>query len=162
MTHPKAWTFSFRRNQNVTHEEDEQYNHFASIFYSILAGQKFSSNLWIKLVPRLFFFLSHTFHCTLSPFVGHDPWLDTREFSRCLSGLGWQISFALRGNKSSHGKSNKLSFRFWFSAVFRDFLHHSVQGYVTHQTFPPLFLVARVQDLCLEGCEVFSVWNWHC
>lgn len=161
MTHPKAWTFSFRRNQNVTHEEDEQYNHFASIFYSILAGQKFSSNLWIKLVPRLFFFFVS--HLSLHPFTfRHDPWLDTREFSRCLSGLGWQISFALRGNKSSHGKSNKLSFRFWFSAVFRDFLHHSVQGYVTHQTFPPLFLVARVQDLCLEGCEVFSVWNWHC
>lgn len=108
----------------------------------------------------LFFFVSHL---SLHPFTfRHDPWLDTREFSRCLSGLGWQISFALRGNKSSHGKSNKLSFRFWFSAVFRDFLHHSVQGYVTHQTFPPLFLVARVQDLCLEGCEVFSVWNWHC
>lgn len=159
MTHPKAWTFSFRRNQNVTHEEDEQYNHFASIFYIILAGQKFSSNLWIKLVPRLFFFCLTPF---IAPFTfRHDPWLDTREFSRCLSGLGWQISFALRGNKSSHGKSNKLSFRFWFSAVFRDFLHHSVQGYVTHQTFPPLFLVARVQDLCLEGCEVFSVWNWH-
>lgn len=160
MTHPKAWTFSFTRNQNVTHEEDKQYNHFASIFYIILGGQKFSSNLWIKLVPRLFFFVSHlSLH--LSTFR-HDPWLGTREFSRCLSGLGWQISFALRSNKSSHGKSNKLSFRFGLSAVFRDFLHHSVQGYVTHQTFPPLFLVARVQDLCLEGCEVFSVWNWHC
>ena len=87
------------------------------------------------------FFVSHlSLH--LSTFR-HDPWLGTREFSRCLSGLGWQISFALRGNKSSHGKSNKLSFRFWLSAVFRDFLHHSVQGYVTHQTFPPLFLVVR-------------------
>lgn len=139
-------------------------NTIISLLYSTsywLGKNSRSANLWIKLVPRLFFFC-------LTPFIAPfdlSSW--PLVFSRCLGGLGWQISFALRGNKLSHGKSNTLSFRFWHSTVYRDFLHHSVHGSRHGSNISTFIPSCTCTGFMLEGLRSFfslklTLLGWCC